>query len=188
MPHIHTEDGQRDVTVSALIVREEKGELFCLVHMHRKIDLLMQIGGHIELDQTPWQAIAEELVEETGYALADLTVLQPAGKKLELKEAAVHPVPISMNTHYVGDGHYHSDLCYGFVAKDKPTGQPKEGQSMDLRWCTLTELKKYAAEGVALQDCCDIYAHLVTVLPNLQQVSTDQFPLTKPKIGIKYKR
>ena len=74
MPHIHTEPDQHDMTVSAYIVRTDSAEPLCLVHMHRKIGKLAQIGGHIELNETPWQSIAHELEEESGYTLENATL------------------------------------------------------------------------------------------------------------------
>lgn len=114
MPHIHTEPGQRDMTVSAYIIRRENNQWKCLVHFHKKMQKLLQIGGHIELNETPWQAISHELAEESGYTLDDVQVLQYTGAQVEGGSNVVHPVPFAMNTHNVGNEHYHSDLCYGF--------------------------------------------------------------------------
>lgn len=75
MPHIHTQPNQHDMTVSAYIVRKENDEWKYLVHFHKKIEVLMQIGGHIELDETPWQTVAHELEEESGYTPYELTVV-----------------------------------------------------------------------------------------------------------------
>ena len=58
MPHIHTEPGQHDQTVSAFIFRKVDGEYKAFLHMHRTLGTLMQVGGHVELDETPWGAIA----------------------------------------------------------------------------------------------------------------------------------
>ncbi len=38
----------------------------------------MQVGGHIELDETPWQAVEHELREESGYTLAELSSIVAA--------------------------------------------------------------------------------------------------------------
>lgn len=189
MPHIHTEPGQHDMTVGAYIIRRrDDGEWLCLVHMHRKIDMLMQVGGHIELDQTPWQAIAAELRDETGYDLDELTLLQwsPAPK---ISRAIVHPQPFIMNTHKAGEGHYHSDSCYAFVAKDEPARGSAEGESDDLRWLTLEELQTAAADGEALQDVLEIYTYLLNSRLNMLVVSTADFSLEKPtEGGVTYKR
>lgn len=69
MPHIHTKPGQYDHTVTAYIVRTDGDDPKVLLHMHRKLGMLLPPGGHVELDETPWAAMAHELTEESGYTL-----------------------------------------------------------------------------------------------------------------------
>lgn len=54
MPHIHNQPGQHDATVSAYIILNEDGQWKCMVHYHKKMDILMQIGSHVELTENPW--------------------------------------------------------------------------------------------------------------------------------------
>ena len=129
VPHIHTDAGQHDMTVSAWIVRNINGEWKCLIHFHKKIEKYMQIGGHIELDETPWQAMVHELKEESGYEPSELSVLQHTDKLPADVGNISHPIPFSMNTHSVGNEHFHSDLCYGFVAYDTPKASAAAGES-----------------------------------------------------------
>lgn len=189
MPHIHTEPGQHDMTVSGYIIRRrEDGVWLCLVHMHRKIDTLMQIGGHIELAQTPWQAMAAELREETGYELAELAVVQWAAVP-KLDGAITHPMPLLMNTHMAGEGHYHSDTCYGFIARGVPRHDAAEGESNDLRWLMLSELQAAVDRGEALRDVAEIYEYLLHAESSMQSVPAADFSVEKPQgIGITYKR
>lgn len=99
----------------------------------------MQVGGHIELDETPWQAINHELAEESGYSLDELEVLQyTAGRVVEAANVQ-HPTPFLVNTHTVGNKHFHSDLCYGFVAMGLPIHKVATNESLDLRWLTREE-------------------------------------------------
>jgi 8-oxo-dGTP diphosphatase len=188
MPHIHTGTGECDATVSAYVVRRVADEWRCLVHMHRKIDRLMQIGGHIELTQTPWQAVATELREEAGYELAELKVLQSLPEPPELDDAVVHPQPFLMNTHDVGGGHYHNDTCYGFSAEFASGADPDADESQELRWLTLDELQKAAERGEALQDTTDIYTYLLSHIESLHAVPASAFSVDKPTKGITYKR
>ena len=189
MPHIHTEPGQHDMTVSAYIVRKsDNGEWLCLVHMHRKIDILMQAGGHIELDQTPWQALAMELREETGYDLADVRILQWSLPPTVF-HAITHPQPLLMNTHTAGEGHFHSDTCYAFIAENPPSEATKEGESDDLRWVTLKELQILVAQGDALRDVLEIYEYLLHKKHEMIELPATDFSLAKPVDGgITYKR
>lgn len=189
MPHIHTEPGQHDMTVSAYVIRQrEDGEWLCLVHMHRKIDMLMQAGGHIELNQTPWQAMAAELKDETGYDLTDITILQWSLPPI-ISRAITHPGPLLMNTHNAGEGHFHSDICYGFVARSEPPRSTAEGESKDLRWLSLSDLQVLAAQGDALQDVVEIYEYLLDSRSSMIELPATDFSLAKPdKGGIVYKR
>lgn len=67
MAHIHTAPGQHDNTVTLYIVRQFGTEWKGLLHMHRKHHRLLPVGGHVELDETPWQSAVHELREEAGY-------------------------------------------------------------------------------------------------------------------------
>ncbi len=182
MPHIHIQPDQHDMTASAYIIMRDNGEWKCLVHMHKKVDKLMQIGGHIELNETPWQAVAHEIQEESGYTLEQLDILQPFASMPLTDGNIVHPVPFTMNTHNVGDEHYHSDLCYGFVASSYPKNQTPDGESNDLRWCTLSELWRAVGTGEALKDMTMIYEYLIKHVDELCKVSTRKFSLEKPFI------
>lgn len=99
MPHIHTEPGQHDQTASAFIIRTDTPEPAVLFHMHKKVHILLQPGGHIELHETPWQAVLHEIHEETGYELSQLTILQPQQRIRTLSGAVNHPMLINQNTH-----------------------------------------------------------------------------------------
>lgn len=64
MSHIHSGNNQHDLTVTAYIVRIDTPEPQALLHLHKKLGVLLPVGGHVELSETPWQAIAHELEEE----------------------------------------------------------------------------------------------------------------------------
>ncbi len=189
MPHIHTQPNQHDMTVSAYIVRMVDGEWRCMVHFHKKIDVYMQIGGHIELDETPWQAVAHELEEESGYMLSELQLVQPSETAVQTKGNITHPVPFSMNTHNVGNEHYHSDLCYGFIAKGEPKNSTAENESDDIRWMTITEMRDGIKAGTVLEDVADIYEYLLRLVPEYHKVDAEIFSLEKPaQNAFSYKR
>lgn len=188
MPHIHTSPNQHDMTVSAYIVLRKNNEWKCLVHWHKKIEALMQIGGHIELDETPWQAVAHELEEESGYTLNELSVLQYTADLVHDSGNISHPTPFLMNTHNAGNEHYHSDLCYGFVAKNHPSRDTAAGESDDLRWLTLAQLEDAAQKGEALQDVVHIYDFLLKHLDGYAYVAAETYSLDKPlSQGLIYK-
>ena len=132
MGHIHTQPGQHDLTVSAFIVRDGR----VLLHRHKTMGVLMQPGGHVELDEDPWQALAHEVAEETGYAFPQLRVLQPSVRLRRLDGVTLHPQPACVTTHEVASapGHFHTDLVYAFVTDELPRDTPSPGESSELRW------------------------------------------------------
>ena len=140
MAHIHTKPGQHDHTASAYIIRLDTPEPTIVLHMHKKFGLYIQFGGHIELDETPWQAIAHELVEESGYDLSQLKLLQPKDRMKKINSAALHPYAVCHNTHAIGDAHYHTDIAYAFITHEPPKAKVAPGESEDIRLFTQKEL------------------------------------------------
>lgn len=168
------------MTISAYIVRLDSDEPLCLVHMHRKIGKLMQIGGHIELNETPWQTAAHELEEESGYKLSELQIVQHTAERAVDTTNISHPAPFLMNTHNVGNSHYHSDLCFGFVAHNPPKHAAADGESTDLRWLSLVELAQFVKTGEALADVYNVYSFLLDQLATYALVDATGFSLGKP--------
>ncbi|HEY1085442.1 MAG TPA: NUDIX domain-containing protein [Candidatus Saccharimonadales bacterium] len=176
MPHIHTEPGQHDFTTSAIIFRYEDAVPKVLLHIHKKLGKLMQPGGHIELGENPWQAIAHEIEEETGYVLQDLEALQPEWAMKELSGAIAHPVPFCVNTHDIGGGdHKHTDLVFVFLAKDLPLKQPDiaGGESGDLRWLTQKEVTGLTDIDIPLNIKEIILGAFKVCLPNWWSIATN---------------
>ena len=98
------------------------------------------------------------------------------------------PKPFLMNTHNVGNEHYHSDICFGFVANGLPAQNMADGESADLRWLTLNELRAAAKNGEALQDVSNMYTFLVEHLDTYANVPARDFSVDKPGIaGATYK-
>ena len=182
MSHIHTEPGQHDITMSAYIVRIEDGQPKVLVHMHRKHHMLLQIGGHIELNETPWQTVAREVKEESGYDLSELEVLQPDAEMLQAEGVVMHPVPVFVSTYKITGDHYHSDLGYAFVAKGAPHEVVGEDESADLRWLTLDELADEVTAGHAAKDAALLYKTIVSrYLNTYHHISAVRYSLAKPE-------
>lgn len=141
MAHIHTEPGQYDATASAFIVRMDGPEPALLLHKHRLLGRWLQLGGHVELHESPWGTIMHEIPEESGYALSQLKVLQPAVRLQKLSDATIHPSPVATLSHQFGDtDHYHTDTEYAFTAYGPPEGTADEGESTEFKAFTATEL------------------------------------------------
>jgi len=187
MGHIHNNIGEHDQTVSAFIVRTDLGdEPRLMLHMHKKLGKLLQVGGHIELNENPWQAIHHELLEESGYDLNQLQILQPKQFRIKtLDYVTVHPIPIVQSTHgfEIWPGHYHTDTTYAFVANSDPNNEPVDGESQDIRWVTYKELCA-VPENEIIDNIREIGKLVLTVfLKEWEQVPSDEFPVVnvKPK-------
>lgn len=142
MPHIHTEPGQHDHTVSIYVFRTDLDTPKVLLHFHHKMNAYAQFGGHVELDETPWQAAVHELKEEAGYDIHTLQLLQPSRRLKTIEGAVVHPQPIVHATmgYPSNGGHFHTDSVYALIADGEPASHPDEGESDDLRLFTRDEI------------------------------------------------
>lgn len=142
MAHIHTQPGQHDHTASAYIVRTDFDEPKIMLHLHRKIGKYLQFGGHVELHETPWQAVVHELREESGYDIDQLRILQPPARIKNLSDAVIHPHPAAHSTHPFGGGtdHFHTDIGYAVITNQPPRHAPEDGESTTIRLLTRAEL------------------------------------------------
>lgn len=99
----------RHFTVAVFVVWEDK----ILLHHHRKLDMWLPPGGHIEKDELPDDAALREVWEETGVRVALVG---------ERREDVDDPVqlhrPAGVQLEDIGPGHQHIDLIY-FA---RPTG------------------------------------------------------------------
>lgn len=150
MAHIHTKYGQHDLTASAYIFMVNDGEPRFLLHKHKLLKKYLQIGGHVELSETPWQAIAHELKEEAGYKLSQLKILQPKQRIKKLSDTTLHTAPVCVNTHVFKPGHYHVDIAYAFITSEYPSGAISKGESTDIKWVSANQLKVLTDKDIFL--------------------------------------
>ncbi len=175
MPHIHTAPGEHDHTVTAYIIKNDGSAPRAFLHLHRKQNKLLPVGGHIELDETPWQAVVHEIQEESGYNMDQLTILQPKERIKRMDVSVMHPYPVALNTHPIGDDHFHSDISYAFITDQEPAGIVAAGESTDIRWLTLAELHQLDANEVA-SGVREVYDFIFDVcLQRWEQVSVKDF-------------
>lgn len=143
MAHIHTEPGQHDHTASAYIIRTDFDEPRIMLHWHKKLGRYMQFGGHIELDESPWMALERELLEETGYHLLELKILQPRDTLRKLSDVALHPTPAVYLTtpFFTQKDHIHTEIAFAFSASGPPIAEIAEGESTDIILLTRSKLE-----------------------------------------------
>ena len=181
MAHIHTGPGQYDLTVSMYILRLADSPRL-LMHRHKTLGVWLQPGGHVELDETPWQALAHELREETGYDLDQLCVLQPPLVPPDPYGDVLHPQPVCLRSFPfgVGTNHFHTDLCFAFVADADPRHPIGVGESSDLAWLTRQELAELPSDQT-YEDARQIGMYILdNLLEEWVRVPASQFSLAAP--------
>ena len=133
MAHIHD---KIDFTVGALIVHDGR---VCLVH-HKKLDLWVTPGGHIELDEDSDQALFREIEEETGLRREDLEIFSEREDFSTKTEAKALYRPQWMNIHPFDNHHKHVVLEYILRSKSERLKlAPLEHHN--IRWFKAEELE-----------------------------------------------
>lgn len=137
MAHIHE---KIDFTVEAFIVYKNK----VLLRRHEKYDIWLSVGGHIELDEDPVQALIREVKEEVGL---DITLVggkkgEGDGSKENRGYKDVLP-PKHMGRHHVNDIHEHITLVYfGTSNTDKILDPIDNKEKAETCWVSREELEK----------------------------------------------
>jgi 8-oxo-dGTP pyrophosphatase MutT (NUDIX family) len=112
------------VTASGIVV----GRRGTVLHLHKRLGIWMQPGGHIDAGETPPAAAQREATEELGLA-----VEHPAGG----------PLLIHLDVHEAALGHTHLDLRYVLLGADAAP-HPPPGESPEARWFDWDEARAIA--------------------------------------------
>ena len=114
------------VTASAIVVSDDRRRV--VLHLHKRLKIWLQPGGHIEAGEAPWDAACREALEETGLpvSLADADGAERAAD-------APPPPLLHVDVHPGPRGHTHLDLRY-LVTSPQVAPAPPEGESSDVEW------------------------------------------------------
>ena len=129
MAHIHE---KIDFTVDALIIYNDK----VLLIFHKKHKIWLQIGGHIELNEDPEEALLREIKEECGLEVEIISKKEP---NIEVEGTKFLYPPAFLNIHKVSDTHKHIGLFYIAKATSDQFIHNKEEHD-DIRWFSREDL------------------------------------------------
>lgn len=127
MPHIHE---KYDFVVTPFIVFNDK----VLLVNHPRYQKWIPMGGHIELDEDPEEALYREIKEETGLEVEIMSKRPPvisSGTKFLLN-------PHYLDVHEANPPHKHIALIY--FAKAKSSSAVKSDEHTEIKWFTEAEL------------------------------------------------
>jgi 8-oxo-dGTP pyrophosphatase MutT (NUDIX family) len=119
------------VTGSAFVV-STRG---IVLHLHKRMGLWLQPGGHIDPGESPADAALREAVEETGL--------------VRLHHPPDGPRLVHVDAHDGPRGHFHLDVRYVFEAPADAEPKPPPGESPDCRWFDWDEALAVADPGLA---------------------------------------
>ncbi len=96
-----------DLVVAGYVIHKNK---VLLIH-HKKLDLWLPVGGHIDENETPDKALLREIKEEIGI---DAEILNKTKLPLEGNVKENLATPVYVNVHSVGD---HDHCCLFYVCR-----------------------------------------------------------------------
>jgi len=125
---------KKHCTASAIII---KGGKVLLVY-HKKLDVWLYPGGHVEDNETPDETVVREVMEETGL------VVEIIGEKDESladanADVSVLHQPYVLLCELVGD-HYHNDMVYLCRIKSETELKHDAQESEGIGFFGLSEL------------------------------------------------
>lgn len=126
------------ITGSAWVVSRDRKKVL-LTH-HLKLDRWLQVGGHVESDNSILESALREASEETG-----LTSIKPLSE--DIFDVDVHLIPKRGEI----NAHNHYDIRFLFEADENEKLNRQEDESKAMKWITLDEVSSYAGEGTVLR-------------------------------------
>ncbi len=151
MGHIHE---LYDFTTSAFVLHPAEPKI-CLL-FHNKLQKWLQPGGHVELDENPWEALTHELDEETGLDLTKCEILLQHDYPLA-RGNKVLPVPFYLNEHPMGNlpSHKHIDICYLVKSYTEELTENPDGASA-IGWFSELEIQELYSTDKMFDGTLDI--------------------------------
>jgi 8-oxo-dGTP pyrophosphatase MutT (NUDIX family) len=145
----------RHLTATAVILDRDR----VLLLWHRKLQMWLPPGGHIEPNEDPEQAVRREVLEEVGMEVRIVSDERPTHPAV-----ATVPPPYTIQVEDIPEGpsdpqHQHIDLIYVCVPGDM-TESPETAEYEDWRWVPIDEVAALdiPPELPSLVEACADYA------------------------------
>lgn len=125
-----------DFVVNAFIVYDNK----VLLINHKKLKRWLSIGGHIELNENPEEALFREIKEECGL---DVDIIGEKPNIPEIRWIGFKSLynPMFLDVHDISGTHKHVALNYFAKAKSDKFVLNKEEHN-DIKWFSKEDLEK----------------------------------------------
>jgi 8-oxo-dGTP pyrophosphatase MutT (NUDIX family) len=133
-----TDNLKGHITASAWVLSPDRTETL-LTH-HKKLNRWLQLGGHIEDDDTIQAAALREAVEESG--IENIHLIEDP-----IFDIDVHLIPARNEI----AEHYHYDIR--FLLQAERTAFVISDESNDLAWVKLTDIGNFVSEESVLRMC-----------------------------------
>jgi ADP-ribose pyrophosphatase YjhB (NUDIX family) len=127
---------KKHFTASALVIDNNK----VLLVYHKKLDVWLYPGGHVEDDENPDEALFREVREETGLEVEIISHKDDNLSDTKNNVSSLH-LPYAVLCELVGD-HYHNDLIYKCKIKKGNKLQFNSKESSDIGFFGYEEIKK----------------------------------------------
>jgi len=134
MPHIHE---KYDFVVNCFIINDGR----VLLVNHKKMGTWLPLGGHIELDEDPEQALFKEIEEESGLTAEDIEIFpqKPAAVEDPEFNTRILFTPQFLCVHDVPPNHKH--IALQFFARTKRNDVTlSESEHHDIKWFSKEDL------------------------------------------------
>ena len=120
----------RDFTATTFVVHNER----TLLLWHKKLNLWLPPGGHIEPNEIPDEAAIREVKEETGLDV------QLMGSQKKMENVVFLHRPIAILLENISPVHQHVDLIY-FAFVKGGTLQLNRQEAVELKWFSKHDLQ-----------------------------------------------
>lgn len=117
---------------TACILNKQKNKIL-FIH-HKKLNKWLFVGGHIEDNENPEEALYREVKEETNL---DVDII---GRRYPRTEDFI--LPFALQRNIVKDNHIHMDLTYIAIDKETSTLEENKNEIKSHRWFSKEEIEK----------------------------------------------